>query len=831
MAGGEGTRLRPLTSNQPKPMVPIVGKPCMEHIIELLRRHGMDDIVVTVAYLPQVIRGYFGDGESLGVTLHYSVEETPLGTAGSVKNAEALLDETFLVISGDALCDFDLTAIIESHRARGAVATIALKSVENPLEFGVVIMDEDGRIERFLEKPSWGQVFSDTINTGVYVLEPEVLRAVPEGEPYDFSKQLFPDLLARGKPLYGYVAEGYWLDIGNLDQYRQANFDALDGRAKLRLPGIRLRENVYLGDGVQLPEVGQIDGPAYVGNYAKIEPGARIGEHSILGNNTVVKDGATIVRSVIDSGAYLGRSARVEGAILGKGVDVREHAVINDGVAIGDECSIGAESVIAPGVKVYPFKTIEAGANINSNLIWESRGITTLFGRDDVSGLVNVDITPDVATRLAMAYGTTLARGARVVASRDAHPASRMIKRAMLSGLVSTGINVSDLRVSMPAVNRHQLKIDERAGGLHVNVSADDPELLQITFFEAPGILVSDATLKSIERAYSRQEFRRVSAGEIGRLSYPSRATESYAQDLLETLDVETIRSRGFRVVLNFAYSPASLVVPAMIGELGVELISVNAFVDPGPQLMPTHEQSLDETSRLVRAVGADVGILMDVAAERIWLVDEEGRPIDAETSLLLLLRELSQQAGTGSLLVPITETHQVEEVVNGSDGRLSRTKASLHALLSAATEDGVLFAGASGGGYVFPDFLAAYDALASTGKVLEILARAGRPLSELTAGLPRSTLIHREVACPWSMKGTVMRRLIEELKGMDTDHTDGIKVFEEDGWAQMLPDPDEPVVHIYAEGATRQDSTRLEAKYRAMLDAILSADPVETLN
>jgi mannose-1-phosphate guanylyltransferase/phosphomannomutase len=232
-----------------------------------------------------------------------------------------------------------------------------------------------------------------------------------------------------------------------------------------------------------------------------------------------------------------------------------------------------------------------------------------------------------------------------------------------------------------------------------------------------------------------------------------------------------------------------------------------------------------------VRAVGADVGILMDVAAERIWLVDEEGRPIDAETSLLLLLRELSGQTAAGSLLVPITATHKAEEVVNGSDGRLSRTKASLYALLSAATEDGVLFAGASGGGYVFPDFLAAYDALASTGKVLEILARAERPLSELTAGLPRSTLVHREVACPWSMKGTVMRRLIEELKGREIDHTDGIKVFEDDGWAQMLPDPDEPVVHIYAEGATRQDSARLEAKYRAMLDAILSADPVETLN
>jgi mannose-1-phosphate guanylyltransferase / phosphomannomutase len=205
MAGGEGTRLRPLTSNQPKPMVPICGKPCIEHIVELVHRHGIDDVVVTLAFMPQVIRGYLGDGSALGVRIEYAVEDQPLGTAGSVRNAKDHLDETFVVISGDALCDFDLGEIIAFHRERGALATLALKSVDNPLEFGVVIVDEQGRIERFLEKPSWGQVFSDTINTGVYVIEPELLDRIPEGETYDFSKQLFPELLAEGAPLFGYV--------------------------------------------------------------------------------------------------------------------------------------------------------------------------------------------------------------------------------------------------------------------------------------------------------------------------------------------------------------------------------------------------------------------------------------------------------------------------------------------------------------------------------------------------------------------------------------------------------------------------------------------------
>jgi dTDP-glucose pyrophosphorylase len=245
MAGGEGTRLRPLTSNQPKPMVSILGKPCMEHILELLREHGFEDVVVTVAFLPQAIRSYFGDGENLGLNIEYSVEESPLGTAGSVRLGSDRLDDTFLVISGDALCDIDLGKIVEFHKEKGAAVTIGLKSVDNPLEFGIVVTDEDGRVERFLEKPSWGQVFSDTINTGIYVLEPEVLRHIPTDRPYDFSKELFPLLLEMGRPIYGYVCEGYWQDIGNLDQFRQANFDALDEKVRLNVSGLKIR-----GDGV-----------------------------------------------------------------------------------------------------------------------------------------------------------------------------------------------------------------------------------------------------------------------------------------------------------------------------------------------------------------------------------------------------------------------------------------------------------------------------------------------------------------------------------------------------------------------------------------------------
>src|SRR5580765_2911859 len=252
MAGGEGSRLRPLTSNQPKPMMPLVNLPMMEHIVGLLRRHNFEEIVVTLAFMPNAIRTYFGDGSEFGVRMVYATEEQPLGTAGSVRNAMDELDERFLVISGDVLTDIDLGKIVSFHDERKALATIGLVAVENPLEFGIVITREDGSIERFLEKPGWGQVFSDTINTGIFVLEPDVFDYIPAGQPVDFSSEVFPKLLADEQPLYGAVSAGYWEDVGTLEAYVRAHKDALDGRVALDIPGFRLEHGVWLGEGAEL---------------------------------------------------------------------------------------------------------------------------------------------------------------------------------------------------------------------------------------------------------------------------------------------------------------------------------------------------------------------------------------------------------------------------------------------------------------------------------------------------------------------------------------------------------------------------------------------------
>jgi mannose-1-phosphate guanylyltransferase/phosphomannomutase len=825
MAGGEGTRLRPLTSNQPKPMVSVAGRPCMEHIIELVKQHGITELVATLAYMPQIIRGFFSDGSHLGVEIDYSVEEVPAGTAGSVKLCEHFVDETFLVVSGDSLTDIDLSALVDFHRQNGAVATLALKRVPNPLEFGVVITDPNGRIERFLEKPSWGEVFSDTINTGIYVLEPDVLDHIPDEEPYDFSKELFPRLLEAGAPLFGYIADGYWQDIGNLTQYQEANRDALDGKVKLQIPGTRLRENIYVGEGSLAENIEAIKGPAVIGNYCAIDPTALIGHYTVLGNNVIVKEFCETEFCVVDWNTYLGPRSQVRGAVLGKNCEVRAHAVISEGAVIGDECSIGAQAVVAPNVRIYPFKRVETGAHVQRSLIWQPRGVSTLFSEEGVTGIVNVDITPETATRLAMAYGTTIRRGQVVVASRDAHPASRMIKRAMIAGLIASGVSLQDLRVSASAVNRFEVRNTAAAGGFHVQVSDRDPELIQVAFFEANGVSASEEMRKDIEKYFNRQEVRRAQINQLGELTYPPRVNESYVEELLGRIDVDQIRSKRFRIAVDYAFSSAALVMPALLRQLRVESFSAHSFMDPDEEAIRSADLPAftTNTRRLVEAMGADLGVVMDHAAERIILIDERAREIPADVTLHLMLRLIARRSEDGGkVLLPANASMVAAQIVEREGLEVVHGRISRAGLMAEAVDEKVLLAGSPDGRFIFPDFIAGFDAVMSFAKVLELLAVESKPLSVLCDEVPHAALVHERTPVPWSLKGLVMRELSERVKENRVDLADGIRVVDDGGWAQFVPDPDEPLFHIYAEGATDNESVEILGRYRALLDEVL---------
>jgi mannose-1-phosphate guanylyltransferase/phosphomannomutase len=341
---------------------------------------------------------------------------------------------------------------------------------------------------------------------------------------------------------------------------------------------------------------------------------------------------------------------------------------------------------------------------------------------------------------------------------------------------------------------------------------------------------MTPALQKEVERNFTRGELRRVAFGAVGDIDYPARVRETYAQDLLEGIDGDAIRTRNFRLVVDYGYSAASFVLPLVLGPLGVEAVSAHGFTtdraDSGFELL---REAIGQVKRLVPAVGADLGVVLDRAAERLYLVDEGGREIPVEQTLLLFLRLIGSNGKRGKLAFPVTVTSQVDELVEGSGLEIVRTPASLAELTRAAAEEGVIFAGAVGGGYVFPEFLPAYDAVASLCKLLELLAPVRRPISELVADLPASTLVHRQLQCPFALKGLVMRVLTERLKDRELDLTDGIKVFERRGWAQVLPDPDEPVLHLYAEGKTEEDSQALEAEFRALIEEVMETEVAPT--
>jgi mannose-1-phosphate guanylyltransferase/phosphomannomutase len=312
----------------------------------------------------------------------------------------------------------------------------------------------------------------------------------------------------------------------------------------------------------------------------------------------------------------------------------------------------------------------------------------------------------------------------------------------------------------------------------------------------------------------------------VGDISYPARVRESYAQELLGGLDIGAIRKRGFRIVVDYGGSASSFVLPLLLGPLAVEAVSAHGFGSADlPDAASTLQDSIAQAKRLVAAVGADLGAVFDRAGERLFLVDEQAREIPLEQTLLLFLRLMGTNGRRGKLAFPITVTSRVEEIVKGSKLEVIRTPASLAELTKAAAEDGVIFAGAVSGGYVFPDFLPAYDAVASLCKLLELLAPIDKPLSELVSELPASTLVHRRISCSWSLKGAVMRLLTERLRDRKLDLLDGIKVLDSRGWVQVLPDPDQPLVHIYAEGRTVEESRELEAELEAMVEEIITVE------
>ncbi|WP_067471897.1 mannose-1-phosphate guanyltransferase [Actinomadura hibisca] len=823
MAGGEGTRLRPMTANQPKPLLPLINRPIMEHVLRLLKRHGLDETVVTVQFLAALIRNYFGDGEELGMSLSYATEEVPLGTAGSVKNAaDALRDDRFLVISGDALTDIDLTDMVRFHEENGALVTIGLKRVPNPLEFGIIIVDEQGRVQRFLEKPTWGQVFSDTVNTGIYVMEPEVLDHVAAGESVDWSADVFPKLLAEGAPLYGYVADCYWEDVGTHESYLKAQADMLSGLVDVEMDGFEVSPGVWIAEGAEVDAEAVLKGPLYVGDYAKVEAGVELREFTVLGSNVVVKEGAFLHRAVVHDNVFVAPSTNLRGCVVGKNTDVMAGARVEEGAVVGDECVIEAEAYVSSGVKVYPFKTIEAGAVVNTSVIWESRGQRNLFGPRGVSGLVNVEITPELAVRLASAYATTLKKGCTVITGRDASRAARTLKRAVISALTASAINVRDLEATSLPVARFQTGREDCAGGIYIRTTLGDPQGVDIVFLDEGGADLSPGAQRKLERVFGRQEYRRAFPGEIAELTYPARIVETYTRDLLDRVDISGVREAGLKIVLDSAGGTAALVLPMLLGRVGVEVLTRNNALDEAnpTETLAERMRDLQRLGELVSSSRAAFGVRFDPVGERISLVDENGELISDDRALLVMLDLVAAERGGGRVALPVTTTRVAEQVCRFHGVEVEWTSTAQDVLTKAAARPGVIFAGDGRGGFLMPEFTTTVDGIAAFVRLVGLVARTRLTLSQIDRRIPEAHLLRRSVPTPWAAKGGVMRTVVEAAGNRTLDTTDGVRVVEDDGrWVLVLPDPAEPVTHLWAEGPDADTAQALLAEWAAVVE------------
>ncbi len=830
MGGGEGSRLRPLTCRLPKPMVPLCNQPVMEYLLQLLRRHECTHIYVTLHYLADEIISHFGNGSDFGLRMHYSVEQEPMGTAGSVGLLRNSLDNTFFVVSGDALTDFDLQRALRYHKEKKAKATLVLTSVPNPLEFGVVVTDNDGRVQRFLEKPSWGEVFSDTVNTGIYILEPDVLDLIPPNTPYDFSKDLFTKMLEEKMPLYGYVATGYWCDIGNLDQYRQAHQDLCHGRVHLSMPGSALRKGVLVGKGTQIHPSAELEPPLVIGRNCRIREGARLLEGTVLGDNCIVEEGATLHRDVVWDNTFIGKKVRSQAAILGRKVTLKSHVYVGDGAVIADSVSVGEGAQIDAGVRIWPEKSVEPGAHVSLSIVWGQKWPEAMFGREGITGLGNIEMTPEFALKLGAAYGSLLSKGSTITLARDNHPAARMINRALICGLVSVGIHYNDLRITPTPMSRFVLRNTTAVGGIHCRIAKDDVRNLQLQFFDERGVNISATVERKIENSFYRGEFRRTLMDEVGRIDFPSRVFDSYTEEFCSRLEMDRLKEAGFKVVVDYASGGSSTVLPRILGRVGCESVSLNAHLDPvrSRELPFDSKLRIKQLSDIVTTLRADLGVVFDPDGERFILVDDQGEALNG-AALLLMMAKLISRTEPGILVAaPVSAPDALESILEPDGGRVIRTGVALRPLLhrSQLGRSRIRLAGTTEGELLFPEFCSGFDAMFSFVKLLELLAQHRLSLSEVHKATPQCALVTDKVSCTSSEKGRLMRQLLEEYRGHKLEMTDGLKIRFENGWVLVVPAPSRPTMMLWAEGPTEDEARELITQVQESLHELLNRVP-----
>lgn len=818
MAGGFGTRIQPLTHSRPKPMLPIINRPMMQHTMMTLRDLGISEFIVLLYFKPDIIQNYFGDGSDLGIKITYVVPDDDYGTAGAVKLAQEYIgDDNFIVISGDLVTDFDFEKLFKFHKQKKSKLSIGLTSVENPLQFGVVIANEDNIIEKFLEKPSWGEVFSDTINTGIYIIEPEILNYIPKGENFDFAKNLFPLLMSRGVSLMGYNLEGYWRDVGNPESYREVYDDILNRKVNFKIAGIKkeYQEGVLYSDEEYTinPSV-RILGTVVLGRGVKIREGVKL-NNVVIGDNVAIASGCSISNSVIWEDVIIKKNVKLDNAVICNDNIIDKNVTAKAGLILSQGCEVGELSSFEHDVTIWPDKKIEPASIVSHNLIWGNRYKNSIFENGTVSGKSNVELSCEMATKLAEAFAAQLPVGAKVVVGRDHNKSSRMIKRAFLGGLLSGGIDVLDLKSTPPSVLRYTLANNaELLGGAHFKQDIFNHTNSEITLFNEEAIRIDSNSAKNIEKAFFTEKFRRVDFSCIGEIKETLHHQEchNYKDAIESKIDQNIIKCGSFKVAVDLMHGPTGDIFPNILNDIGVENIILNAYHDEHKlsNFTALKKRSEENISKIVSSLNFNMGIMIYPNAQSISLVTDKGEVLDMVKGLLVVLHLMNMHSIQNKKKVflpswaPDIVSYENLEIQRGKYGGFKAAQLREYDLI--ATVDG---------NFAFSDFAISRDAMYASLKIMEMLSCSHLQLSEISKMVKNFYYKHEKIPCTQALKGKMMRKFLEDAKGKRSSSQDGVKMWEsESDWILMIPDQYNEHLNLYIQASSHEVGEDLLERY-----------------
>ncbi len=823
MAGGFGSRIQPLTNSRPKPMLPIMNKPMMEYTMMMLKDLGISEFIVLLYFKPEIIQDHFKDGSDFGIKITYIVPDDDYGTAGAVKLAqEAIGDENFIIISGDLVTDFDFQKLFDFHKSKKSKLSIGLTSVENPLQFGVVIANEDDVIEKFLEKPSWGEVFSDTINTGIYIIEPEILNYIPKNENFDFAKDLFPLLMEQKVPLMAHNLSGYWRDVGNPESYREVYEDILSNRVNFQISGYKKEYPdgvLYSSAEYDLDPSIEIIGTVVLDENVTIKNGCKL-SNVVIGRDVIIGANSKIKNSVFWETIVVGQNAKFDNCVICNHTIINKNVVVKSGLILAQGCEVGELASFEQDVIIWPDKRIESAAIVSHSLILGNKYKNSIFENGSVFGKSNVELSCEMATKLAEAFASQLPIGSRVIVGRDEDKSSRMLKRAFLGGLLSAGVDVVDIKRSPPSVLRYILANDSTLlGGAHFKRCTIDSLSSEVTLFNEEAIRVDNNSSKAIEKSFFTEQFRRVDYSKIGHIYEATNLDKCviYRNAIENKIDHKIIKCGGFKVVVDVMHGTTAELVPSILNHLGVENIILNAYYDEKKlsNINMLEERSKSNISSIVKSLNYDMGILIYPNAQRITLITEDGEVLDKIKALYTVLSLFNLEADENNkkkVFLPIwaPDIKYFENLII-KRGKYSNFKASqLMEYDLVATVDG---------NFSFIEFGYTRDAIYASLKIMELLSCHNIKLSKLASSVDRFYYKTFKIDCIQALKGKMMRKFLADSKGKKSSSLDGVKIWEDEhDWILMIPDQYSEHLNIYIQAVDDVRGDAIYEKYSAKI-------------